>query len=193
VPEIQRLKFKKNVLNCAFSSFSTLSGYTLHAVFRQKSQDVAQLRPVVDPRTATYINENTLPTIRAVISEIMDVGRAYGFPDTEPCESGQGTEYIADGIFNRMQRLHTEPDSKNIVSMLLDVRNGRPIEVECIVGEVIRMGHAKGVQTPVSPSLHSSSNTQFECWHHTATGGALRPTASKAEPAPARITGRNRY
>ncbi|EIN10485.1 6-phosphogluconate dehydrogenase C-terminal domain-like protein [Punctularia strigosozonata HHB-11173 SS5] len=145
-PEIQRLKFKKNILNCVFSSFSALSGYTLHSVFRKKSDDPAQLKPVVDPITAPLIDEHAIPTIRAIIDEVVDVGRAYGFPDTEETESGVAK--IADGVFRRMERLHTVPDSKNIVSMLLDVQNSRPIEVECIVGEVVRMAHAKGVPIP---------------------------------------------
>lgn len=124
IPEIQRIKFKKNIINCAFSSFSTLTGYTLHAVFRTKSEDSTQLRPVVDPVTGPLIDENTIPTIRAILEEIVDVGRAYGFPDTEESEKGTGTVKIADAVFNRIQRLHTSSDSRNMMSMLLDAQSG---------------------------------------------------------------------
>lgn len=34
--------------------------------------------------------------------------------------------------------------------MLLDAENGRPIEVEAIVGEVVRMAKTRGVAVPVS-------------------------------------------
>ena len=34
--------------------------------------------------------------------------------------------------------------------MLLDAENGRPIEVEVILGEVVRMAKEKGVPVPVS-------------------------------------------
>ena len=34
--------------------------------------------------------------------------------------------------------------------MLVDLDNGRPIEVEVILGEVVRMARARGVDVPVS-------------------------------------------
>jgi len=37
--------------------------------------------------------------------------------------------------------------------MLLDVENGRPFEVEAIVGEVVRMAKDRDVSIPVRASL----------------------------------------
>ena len=48
---------------------------------------------------------------------------------------------------------HESPDSTHTPSMLLDVENGRPFEVEAIVGEVVRMAKDRDVSIPVRASL----------------------------------------
>jgi 2-dehydropantoate 2-reductase len=49
-----------------------------------------------------------------------------------------------------MRALHVKPDNNHVSSMLLDLRQGKPIEVEVIVGEVVRMAKAHNVPVPVS-------------------------------------------
>jgi len=53
----------------------------------------------------------------------------------------------------RTKFLHEKPDSTHIPSMLLDVKNGRPFEVEAIVGEVVRMAKDRNVAIPVRASF----------------------------------------
>jgi 2-dehydropantoate 2-reductase len=47
------------------------------------------------------------------------------------------------------------PDNTHVPSMLLDARKGLPIEVEAIVGEVVRMAKVKNVPVPVSDVILS--------------------------------------
>lgn len=57
---------------------------------------------------------------------------------------------IVDDTLNNTKKLHTVPTSTHTPSMLLDAQKGRPIEVEVIVGSVVRLAKEKGVQIPVS-------------------------------------------
>ena len=52
------------------------------------------------------------------------------------------------------RRLHVRADNDHMPSMMLDVRMGRPMEVECIVGEVVRMGRKYKVALPVRLPFH---------------------------------------
>lgn len=74
------------------------------------------------------------------------LARALGFPDSE---SGIPSSII-DWTMNDTAALHVVPASFHTPSMLLDVKRGKPIEVEVIVGEVVRMAKEKGVPVPVS-------------------------------------------
>lgn len=47
------------------------------------------------------------------------------------------------------QGLHQAAESVHVPSMLLDVQNGKPFEVEAIVGEVVRMAREREVDVPV--------------------------------------------
>lgn len=77
------------------------------------------------------------------------IGRAVGFPDTE---NGLPSSIVDDTI-EKTAKLHRLPESNHIPSMLLDAQNGQPIEVEVIVGEVVRMAQSKQVSIPVSHGL----------------------------------------
>lgn len=69
-----------------------------------------------------------------------------GFPDSS---DGVPSAFVED-LFNNTKELHISPSSTHIPSMLLDAEKGRPIEVEVIVGSVVRMARNKGVPVPVS-------------------------------------------
>jgi 2-dehydropantoate 2-reductase len=73
-----------------------------------------------------------------------------GFPDSPDGIPSS----VVDSTLNDTVALHEVPTSAHSPSMLLDAENGRPIEVEVIVGEVIRMAKAKGVSIPVSFILY---------------------------------------
>ena len=87
-----------------------------------------------------------------------------GFPDSPDGIPSS----IIDSILNETVALHEVPTSVHSPSMLLDAENGRPIEVEVIVGEVIRMAKAKGVSIPVSFILYfcisSEVHLGFASW-----------------------------
>jgi len=46
--------------------------------------------------------------------------------------------------------LHVKPESSHKASMLLDAEKGYPIEVEVILGEVVRMARERNIPVPVS-------------------------------------------
>ena len=58
VPEIQRKKFAKNFWNVGFSSFATLTGYTVPALFRPPpGEGQERYAPYVWPKTKGEIEE----------------------------------------------------------------------------------------------------------------------------------------
>jgi len=69
-----------------------------------------------------------------------------GFPDLP---DGVPSSAV-DQTLENTRALHTVPHSFHTPSMLLDAQKGRPIEVEVILGEVVRMAKEKGVPVPVS-------------------------------------------
>lgn len=79
--------------------------------------------------------------------------RALGFPDSE---DGLPSSTV-DSILNNTASIHVSPESTHVPSMLLDVRKGQPIEVEVILGEVVRMAKERGVSVPVG-IIHKNSH-----------------------------------
>lgn len=146
VTEIQRRKFSKNFWNVAFSSLATLTHYRLPAIFRPPPSDPSvPYEPYVYPQTAELIEEHTIPALRALLEELVVLGRAMGFPDTEdglPADQARRT-------IENTKKLHVQPDSAHVPSMALDAWNGYPIEVEVIVGEVVRLAKEYKVDIPV--------------------------------------------
>lgn len=76
-------------------------------------------------------------------------GRALGFPDSE---DGLPSSIVESTIANTAA-IHVKPESTHVPSMLLDARKGQPIEVEVILGEVVRMAKDRGVPVPVGVFL----------------------------------------
>jgi 2-dehydropantoate 2-reductase len=74
VPEIQRMKFSKNFWNIAFSSFATLVGYRLPAIFRSPPKDGDDYEPYVCETTRNRVEEYTIPNVRAVLEEVLILG-----------------------------------------------------------------------------------------------------------------------
>jgi 2-dehydropantoate 2-reductase len=60
---------------------------------------------------------------------------------------------ITDDEALRIWRSMAEATAANRSSMLQDVRNGRPTEIDWINGEVVRRGRRHGVRTPVNEAL----------------------------------------
>ncbi|TFK31810.1 ketopantoate reductase PanE/ApbA-domain-containing protein [Crucibulum laeve] len=152
VPEIQRMKFSKNFWNVAFSSITTLSGYPLPSIFRKPPKDSSvPYAPYVSPTTAELINTYTIPNIRAILIELLTLGHAMGFPDSL---DGLPSS-VVDTVLNNTRGLHETPESTHIPSMLLDTQKGQPIEVEVIIGEVVRLAKEFKVDIPRVEMLYA--------------------------------------
>jgi 2-dehydropantoate 2-reductase len=74
VPEIQRVKFAKNFWNLSFSTIATLVGYRLPAIFRAPPKNGEAYEPYVSDTTKRYIDDYTIPNIRAVLEEALMLG-----------------------------------------------------------------------------------------------------------------------
>ncbi len=68
-----------------------------------------------------------------------------GFPDTE---DGLPSSLVESTV-ERTRVLHIEPDHSHKPSMMLDAEKGLPIEVEVILGEVVRLAKEYKVDVPV--------------------------------------------
>ncbi len=100
-----------------------------------------------------------------------------GFPDS-PVGLPSST---AETVFENLARLYSVPESIHVPSMLLDARRSQPMEVEVIVGEVVRMGKKYNVDMPVSVPQRLWAVVDL---HFTACRHVERPSFSEAEPSP---------
>ncbi|MGD8168611.1 ketopantoate reductase family protein [Herbiconiux sp. P16] len=75
-------------------------------------------------------------TARAIVEECAAVAAASGFPLSER---------VVDAAIERV----TEPGSPFTTSMYRDLEEGRPIEVESVIGDLVDRGSALGVPTPL--------------------------------------------
>jgi 2-dehydropantoate 2-reductase len=73
-PEIQRKKFAKSFWNVAFSSFATLTGSSPTAMFRPPPAEGQSYSPYIAPQTATIVERNTTPVLRAILQEMLTLG-----------------------------------------------------------------------------------------------------------------------
>uniref|UniRef100_A0A0W0FFA8 2-dehydropantoate 2-reductase n=1 Tax=Moniliophthora roreri TaxID=221103 RepID=A0A0W0FFA8_MONRR len=146
VPEIQRQKMRKNMLNLAFATFATLSNHTVPCIFRPPPPDPSKdfYEPYVHHATAHLIEEFTIPNIRAVLTEAVSVGHALGLSDTEDGLPSSTVPRFLEYVRNN----HLDPKNNHAPSMLLDMRQGKPMEVEVILGEVVRLAKRVGVDIP---------------------------------------------
>ncbi|KAG2062479.1 hypothetical protein BDR04DRAFT_1123914, partial [Suillus decipiens] len=131
--EIQRKKFAKTFWNVTFSSFSTLIRSSPAAIFRPPPKEGQSYSPYVAPQTAPDV----VPVLRAILQEMVTLGRALGYPDND---DGLPSSLVDD--------VHRDPTHTALPSMLLDAQNGLPIEVEVILGEVVRLAKEVGVDVP---------------------------------------------
>ncbi len=85
---------------------------------------------------------DALDFVRRVMLEVVDVAQALGY---EEITAAQAEKQIARA---KARTVGIEP------SMLADVKNGQPMEVEAIVGNVVRNAREKGVQVPRLEALY---------------------------------------
>ena len=99
------------------------------------------------PARSPLIAEHTLPLLRDALEEMYALGQVL-FPAT-PQAPGLDADIVTRTLQNTA-RLHCVPESAHRPSMLVDVENGRPMELDVVVGEVVRLGRAHGIAMPVS-------------------------------------------
>ncbi|KAI9068717.1 2-dehydropantoate 2-reductase [Trametes sanguinea] len=119
-PDVDIARWRKVLWNASFSTLCTLT--------RCHVGDVLAL-------------ETSRLALRDIMAEVLTVARASLPP------SKLGEEVLADQVIDQIIE-HENPKSVFRPSMLVDLDNGRPMEVEAIVGGVLRRGKANGVATP---------------------------------------------
>ncbi|TFY55371.1 hypothetical protein EVJ58_g8292, partial [Rhodofomes roseus] len=104
------------------------------------------------PSASSAIAEYSIPTIRAAMQEVYTLGTVL-FPDSE---DGPGLDpEVVENTLRNTARLHANPNATHRASTLVDVESGRPTEVEVILGELVRMGQARGVPMPRIETLYA--------------------------------------
>ncbi|THH20466.1 hypothetical protein EW146_g917 [Bondarzewia mesenterica] len=137
-------------LQPVFASVASLTRHPLTAVFRLPTTS----QPSDVPKSvsqAPLITQNTVPVIRAAMQELLKVGHALGFPDDQ---SGLPSS-VVEATIESTRKLHSVPESKHRPSMLVDIEKGRPIEVEVVLGEVVRMARERGIDIPRIEMLYA--------------------------------------
>lgn len=159
VPEIQRVKFEKNIWNAVLGPVTVTSGHSFQSIFRPleitlgnpnfnpDTMPHAKIGDLIIPAASHSIAENTIPFLYDTILEVCTVGNAL-FPQSDG--GVVFTEERARDIMKGMGTMASKPTSNERPSILVDVESGRPTEVEVLVGEVVRMGRKLGVSIPVS-------------------------------------------
>lgn len=108
------------------------------------------------PRAAPAIGKYTIPFLHDALTEVYNLGIVL-FPPSPSDEAAGSVPGLDPEVVERTlantARLHARPDSVHMPSMLLDIEAGRPMEVEHIVGEVVRMGRKAGVSMPVCQAI----------------------------------------
>lgn len=157
---IQPARWAKNLWNAAFSTMCSLS----------RSPVSALIAPEVLP--------HTLPVVRRTMLEIIYVARALGYREADlPAKAVDDTIKLTishyqssksqnnEDVFEEDEEEDEEEDTKHTKfkpSMLLDLENGRPMELEPIVGAVLDRARAKAIETPRLDLLYSALKVSQE-------------------------------
>lgn len=90
-----------------------------------------------------YQNQHVQQVAAAAMMEVVDISRAAGVNLSE------SDVFDCFSIFNSL-------DPNNKTSMLQDLQNGRPTEVDIFAGEIIKLGKQYGISTPINTFLYHS-------------------------------------
>jgi 2-dehydropantoate 2-reductase len=86
--------------------------------------------------------------------ELEAVGRAMGFHENDLPPS-------AMDALERTRRLNQNPEETLKPSMLIDIENSRPMELEVVLGHVVKAAKEHNVNVPVSPTLDLITRQQI--------------------------------
>lgn len=151
---IQPARWAKNLWNGALSTMCSLSRTPVSAL--------------VAPETLAY----TLPVVRRTMLEILYVARALGYREKDfPAQSiddaiaitiqnyGPNRSDSSESAQDVFEDDDEDQSSRHISfkpSMLIDLENGRPMELEPIIGAVLDRARAKAIETPRLDLIYSS-------------------------------------
>ncbi|KIJ55437.1 hypothetical protein M422DRAFT_240060 [Sphaerobolus stellatus SS14] len=137
--DIDSMKWTKNLWNIGFSVFCTLTRSSCATILNRK------FKPV------------TLPVVQGFMEEAVVIGRAIGLslPDDALQYSlnitlGRYDQEVADAADPPFTPVHFKP------SMQVDLESGRPMEVEGIVGSVVKKGREAGIPCPRLETAYAS-------------------------------------
>ncbi|KAG8711626.1 hypothetical protein FRC11_002297 [Ceratobasidium sp. 423] len=132
VPDIQRKKFAKNLWNLSFAAFATLIRQPCPAFFWEETA------------------EKIRPTLTKVLTEAVSVARALGYSEhAVPSSLVEGTIEDTGGLHRPGKPSTHKP------SMLVDMETRRPLEIEAIIGEVVRLGKEYGVNVTILETMYT--------------------------------------
>ncbi|THH14306.1 hypothetical protein EW146_g6017 [Bondarzewia mesenterica] len=101
--------------------------------------------PVAD-LLAGQVLPATLPVVKALMTEIITVARKSGVSESKlPV---QKADQVIEDCLNQYSDTRTSTPSQFKPSMLVDLEAGRPMEVEPILGGVVKIANKHGVETP---------------------------------------------
>ena len=159
VPEIHRVKYRKNALNCLMGPVCALARYSMQEIFRKPLDEDALPAKVIGETTTVHaetadipasfpkISEITIPLMYDILEEVKELGQKL-FPATD---SDPGVDPdLSKSVLMSTAVIVIKPTSSERPSMLVDVEMGRPTETDVIIGSVIRMAKQVGVSMPVS-------------------------------------------
>jgi len=122
-PNIQAAKYKKNQWNACIAAVTCLTRTPVGAFFSDDS-----------------IKQKLAPFLAAFSHEIAAVGGALCY---DPKDLANPNHFVDE---SEASWRNSPPTHKP--SMLIDVESGKPFELECILGEVVRHGRRLGVPIP---------------------------------------------
>ncbi|KAG8798369.1 hypothetical protein FRC16_007372 [Serendipita sp. 398] len=129
IPNVAAGKYVKNLWNASFGMLSALTRLT-------------PLQWLQDDSSFKYAEE----TISEMMNELLQVGRALGYGESNYLPDPR---VFIESAFNQFRE-----GTDFVPSTLLDVRLGKPIEVEAILGEVVRAAKTNQIPTPTLTSIY---------------------------------------
>ncbi|KAI0322501.1 6-phosphogluconate dehydrogenase C-terminal domain-like protein [Amylostereum chailletii] len=108
--------------------------------------------PVADILSSDQL-PTMLPVVEAVMAEVVSVARGMGIDASKLPE--QSATSVIEGCMNQYSDTRSPNPSRFKPSMLVDLEAGRPMEVEPIVGNVVRAARSCGVAVPRLEMLYA--------------------------------------
>ncbi|KZT00182.1 6-phosphogluconate dehydrogenase C-terminal domain-like protein [Laetiporus sulphureus 93-53] len=167
-PEIQRVKYNKNVYNVCFGVIPAITRFPTTAIFYSSHSPEKKQTPTANTddslaaasasKTAglcsasPVIAANTLPWLYDCITEIHALGTTL-FPERDAGPAINPN--LAADVLAFTSDMYGGGHYAHRPSTLVDVEVGRPTEVEVILGELVRMARREGVAVPRLESVYA--------------------------------------